>query len=124
MNKADIKNNAKKIIDEAYAKISELEGKRDQITGELKSEFDDKIKLLKAKGEDLKLKISSLEDEGEDKWDEVKDVLADSMDSFKEGFAKLGKLFFESWFNYKDHKGRRCPASSEAGLGAFFHFRF
>jgi len=93
MNKADIKNNAKKIIDEAYAKISELEGKRDQITGELKSEFDDKIKLLKSKGEELKLKISSLEDEGEDKWDEVKDVLADSMDSFKEGFAKLGKLF-------------------------------
>lgn len=93
MNKADIKNKAKNTIDEAYAKISEMEGKRDQITGDLKSEFDDKIKLLKVKGEELKLKISSLEDEGEDKWDEIKDVLADSMDSFKEGFAKLGKLF-------------------------------
>lgn len=93
MNKAELKNKAKTTIDEAYSKISELEGKRDQITGDLKSEFDEKISLLKAKGEELKSKISSLEDEGEDKWDEVKDILADSMDSFKEGFAKLGKLF-------------------------------
>lgn len=93
MNKAEIKNSAKTTIDEAYAKISELEGKREEIKGDLKSEFDEKIKLLKAKGEELKSKISSLEDEGEDKWEEVKDVLSDSLDSFKEGFAKLGKLF-------------------------------
>lgn len=93
MNKEEIKSKAKKAIDEAYAKISELEGRRDQLTGELKADFDEKIISLKAKGEELKSKISSFEDKGEDKWDEVKDVLSDSMDSFKEGFAKLGKLF-------------------------------
>jgi vacuolar-type H+-ATPase subunit D/Vma8 len=63
------------------------------MSSELKAEFDEKIKTLKAKGEELKQKIGSYEDEGEDKWDEVKEVLIDSMDSFKQGFVKLGKLF-------------------------------
>ncbi len=93
MNKEEIKIKAKKAIDEAYAKISGWESKRDQMSGELKGEFDEKIKALKAKGEELKQKISSFEDEGEDKWDEVKEVFTDSMDSFKQGFIKLGKLF-------------------------------
>jgi len=93
MNKAEIKNKAKNAIDEAYAKISELESKRDHMSSELRGEFDEKIKALKAKGEELKQKISSYEEEGEDKWDEVKDILSDSMESFKEGFSKLGKLF-------------------------------
>ena len=57
-------------IDEAYAKISELESKRDQMSSELKGEFDEKIKALKAKGEELKQKISSYEEEGEDKISE------------------------------------------------------
>jgi hypothetical protein len=34
-----------------------------------------------------------LTDVAEDKWDDIKAVLGDSLKSFKEGFTSLGKLF-------------------------------
>jgi predicted nucleic acid-binding Zn-ribbon protein len=78
---------------DAKAKIQELDDKKDSISAELKAEFQEKIEAIRAKKDELEAKIDALEDDAEDKWEEVKDILADSLQSFKEGFVNLGRLF-------------------------------
>ena len=93
MTKEEIKAQAGEALADAKSKIQELDAKKDSISAELKGEFQEKIEALKAKKDALEAKIDALEDDAEDKWDEIKDVLGDSLKSFKEGFTNLGRLF-------------------------------
>jgi chromosome segregation ATPase len=93
MTKDEIKAKAQEAISDAKLKIQEFDAKKDGITAELKEEFQEKIELLKAKKDLLQSKIDSLDDDAEDKWEEIKDILGDSIKSFKEGFTNLGRLF-------------------------------
>lgn len=93
MKKEEIKAKATEALTEAKSKLEELQGKRESMTAELKEEFDEKVILLKVKKKELELKLERMEDQSEEKWDEIKDVLGDSIQSFKDGFTNLGKLF-------------------------------
>lgn len=93
MNKEELKAKAYEALDEAKAKIQELDAKKDALSAELKAEFEEKIGELKAKKEELSVKLDALEDDAEDKWEEIKDIVGDSLASFKEGFRNLGRLF-------------------------------
>lgn len=93
MTKEEIKAKAGEALAEAKSKIKELDAKKDGLSAELKEEFQEKVTALKAKKEALETKIDELEDDAEDKWDEIKDVLGDSLKSFKEGITNLGRLF-------------------------------
>lgn len=93
MTKEEIKAKAAEAIADAKSKIQELDAKKDDLSAALKEEFLEKIEVLKAKKDALEAKIDTLDDDAEDKWEEIKDVLGDSLKSFKEGFANLGRLF-------------------------------
>jgi predicted nucleic acid-binding Zn-ribbon protein len=93
MNKEEIKLKASEALADAKAKIQELDDKKDSISAELKAEFQEKIEAIRAKKDELEAKIDAIEDDAEDKWEEIKDILADSLQSFKEGFVNLGRLF-------------------------------
>ncbi len=93
MTKEELKAKANEALADAKSKIQEFDAKKDHITGELKEEFREKIEILKEKKDLLQAKIDTLDDDAEDKWDEIKEVLSDSLKSFKEGFTNLGRLF-------------------------------
>lgn len=93
MNKEEIKSELKGQLDKLFTKIDELEVKKDEATGEAKALYAEKLQDLKDTKEDLKTKYDSLLEASEEKWEEIKDSLSDSMESFKEGFSKLGNLF-------------------------------
>lgn len=93
MTKEEIKAKAGEALADAKTKIRELDAKKDSISAELQAEFQEKIEALKAKKDTLEAKIDGLEDDAEEKWEEIKDILGDSLKSFKEGFANLGRLF-------------------------------
>jgi DNA repair exonuclease SbcCD ATPase subunit len=93
MTKEELKATANEALTDAKTKIQELLDKSEGISSELKSEFDEQVAILKTKKEELELKLDELEDQSEDKWEEIKDILGDSVQSFKEGFTNLGRLF-------------------------------
>lgn len=93
MTKEEIKLQASETLADAKAKIQELDAKKDSISAELKEEFYEKIEVLRAKKDALEAKIDAIEDDAEDKWEEIKEILGDSLQSFKEGFTNLKRLF-------------------------------
>jgi SMC interacting uncharacterized protein involved in chromosome segregation len=93
MTKDEIKAKASEALADAKSTIQELDAKKDTLSAELKEEFEEKVNALKAKKDALEAKIDALEDGAEDKWEEIKDVLGDSLKSFKDGFTNLGRLF-------------------------------
>lgn len=93
MTKEEIKAKASEALADAKSKIQELDAKKESISAELKEEFQEKINEMKAKKDSLEAKIDAIEDDAEDKWEEIKDVLGDSLQSFKEGFTNLRRLF-------------------------------
>jgi hypothetical protein len=93
MNKEEFKNNAKKSIDDIFAKIDELEAKKDKAVSAAKIEFEEKIAELKLKKAELESKYSKLLNATEENWEEVKTAFASASVSFKEGFSKLASLF-------------------------------
>ncbi|MFK7755630.1 MAG: hypothetical protein AB8B53_01720 [Flavobacteriales bacterium] len=93
MNKEEVKTELKGQLDKLFVKIDELEAKKDQATGEAKELYSEKLQDLKDTTIDLKTKYDSLLEASEEKWEEIKDTLSDSLSSFKEGFSKLGDMF-------------------------------
>jgi peptidoglycan hydrolase CwlO-like protein len=93
MEREKFKTKAKKSIDDIFAKINELESKRDKVREDAKGEYDERISNLKTRREELQKKYESLKKAGDDKWEEAKKTFSSSADSFKEGFSKLSGLF-------------------------------
>jgi Skp family chaperone for outer membrane proteins len=93
MTKDEIKAKAQEALADAKSKIQEFDAKKDHIAADLREEFQEKIELLKKKKDLLQAKIDALDDDAEDKWDDIKDILSDSLKSFKEGSSNLGRLF-------------------------------
>ncbi len=93
MDKENIKSEIKNNIDVLFDKINELEAKKDEAVGEAKEKYAEKLEELKATKENLSAKYDEIMDASEEKWEELKDSLSSSLDSFKEGFSKIGNLF-------------------------------
>lgn len=93
MDKQKYKENAKKSIDEIFAKIDELEKKTESFKEKSKAEYEKNIAELKAKRAELQAKYKALENASDDKWEEVKSAFSSASDSFKEGFSKITSLF-------------------------------
>ena len=93
MDRETFKENAKKSIDDLFAKIDELEAKKDKAKAETQAEYEAKINELKAKKEELLKKYEELNNATDEKWDEIKITFSSAMDSFKEGFSKISSIF-------------------------------
>jgi outer membrane murein-binding lipoprotein Lpp len=92
MNKEDFKNKAKKSIDDIFAKIDELEAKKDKVKEDSKAEYEEKLNNLKTKRKELQAKYDALNNASDEKWEEVKSTFSSATDSFKEGFSKIASL--------------------------------
>ncbi|MDA3815989.1 MAG: hypothetical protein PF486_01345 [Prolixibacteraceae bacterium] len=92
MNKADFKKEAKKSIDAIFAKIDELEAKKDKVNGDAKAEYEEKLNNLKTKKKELQAKYDALVNASDEKWEEVKSAFSSAADSYKEGFSKIASL--------------------------------
>lgn len=93
MTKDEIKAKADLVFADIKSKIQELDEKKDVLSDDLKEEFREKVEALKAKKEALEAKIDEIEDDADEKWEDIKDILGDSYQSFKDGIINLGRLF-------------------------------
>jgi phage shock protein A len=93
MDKNKFKEEAKQSIDLLFAKIDELESKKDKAEASVKADIENKISELKKKKDDLQARYRSLKDTSDEKWEQAKNAFDSSMDSFKEGISKLTGIF-------------------------------
>ncbi len=92
MNKEDFKKKAKKSIDDIFAKIDELEAKKDKVKEDAKAEYEEKLNNLKTKRKELQAKYDALNNASDEKWEDVKSTFSSATDSFKDGFSKIASL--------------------------------
>ena len=92
MNKEDFKKKAKTSIDDIFAKIDELEEKKDKVKGDAKATYEEKLNNLKTKKKELQAKYDALVNASDEKWEEVTSTFSSATDSFKEGFSKIASL--------------------------------
>ncbi len=89
MEREEFKEKAKKSIDDLFLQIEKLEAKMHKAKADAKLKYKDEIDELKQK----KAEMQGLLDKVEDKWEDVKLAFNESAPSFKEGFARLAKIF-------------------------------
>jgi len=93
MDRKTFKEKAKKSIDDLFARIDDLDLKKEKFQGEAKFKYDEKITQLKTKRAELQQKFQNMKDASPEKWEEAKEAFNKSLDSFKAGLSKLGELF-------------------------------
>jgi formiminotetrahydrofolate cyclodeaminase len=93
MEKEDFKRKAKESIDEIFARIDELDAKKDVAFGKAKAEYEEMIVELKTKKDELQAKFKKLMDGSDDEWEEVQNAFSSAKDSMKEGFSKMVSIF-------------------------------
>jgi len=93
MERNEYRENVKKTIDEIFDQIEVLKAKADNASEKVKQEYNEKIKELELLRNQMESKLDELANTAENKWDEVKETVNSSLESFKEGFKKLGSLF-------------------------------
>ncbi len=93
MERQEFKEKAKHRIDELFAKIDELEAKKEKATGETKARYNEMIADIKKLKNDLNEAYRSVESATEKDWKEKKKIFNASLESFQEGFSKLADIF-------------------------------
>lgn len=93
MERNEYRENVKKAIDEIFDQIEALKVKADNASEKVRQEYQEKIKELELLRNQMEAKLDELANTADSKWDKMKEVLDSSLQSFKEGFKKLGKLF-------------------------------
>jgi ABC-type phosphate transport system auxiliary subunit len=93
MDRQTAQKKAKQKIDDIFAKIEELELKKDKVQTEARETYNKKIAELNTKKTELQAKYDDLLNSAEDKWEESSSVFSASAEHFKKGFSELGNLF-------------------------------
>ncbi len=93
MEREEFKEKAKQSIDDLFIQIEKLEAKMKQAKTDAKVKYKDEIDELRQKKAEMQGVLDKVENAVEDKWDEVKAAFNESAPSFKEGFARLAKIF-------------------------------
>ena len=93
MEREEFKEKAKQSIDDLFVQIEKLEAKMKKAKADAKVKYKTEIDELKQKKAEMQNVLDKVENAVEDKWEEVKAAFSESAPSFKEGFARLGKIF-------------------------------
>lgn len=80
-------------IDEWNAEIDALAAKTEQEHPELKAQCRQKVEALQAKIKDAEERISTVHDAGEAAWEELKQGIRSSLETWKDSFAKAKREF-------------------------------
>ncbi len=93
MEREKFKEDAKQFIDKIFARIDELEAKKDRVTEDKKQEYEEMLASLRQRKKLLLDKYNNLSSSAEDKWEEARITFSDASESFKDGFDKIASLF-------------------------------
>jgi hypothetical protein len=93
MEREEFKEKAKQSIDDLFIQIEKLEAKMKQAKADAKVKYKDEIDELRQKKAEMQSVLDKVENAVEDKWEEVKAAFNESAPSFKEGFARLARIF-------------------------------
>lgn len=93
MNRAEIREQAKKQLDDLFKKIDEVEAQQERVKGDARARFEKELGELKARRKELEGKYRELETASEEKLDQIDKALQDSAKSFKEGLNRLKGIF-------------------------------
>ncbi len=93
MTREEFKEKAKNSIDDIFAKLDELEVKKNKAQEDVKQKYEQRKAELSAKRADLQMKYQELSTVSEGKWEEAKKDFYKSLDSLKDGFSKLASIF-------------------------------
>ena len=97
MKKEEFRQKAHSVLDEVINHIIEMEKKSNEVSDELKEEYNKKLSSLKEIKYDLTAKLSEYEKMSESKWDIVKDSFSDFLDKVikagKDNYNKASKAF-------------------------------
>jgi hypothetical protein len=93
MEREEFKEKTKKSIDDLFIRIEKLEAKMKKAKADAKVEYKDEIDELRQKKAEMQSLLDKMENAVGDKWEEVKTAFNESAPSFKEGFARLAKIF-------------------------------
>lgn len=93
MERNEYRENVKKDIDEIFDQFEALRAKADNACDKVRQEYQKKIKELELLRNQMEAKLDELVNTTDNKWKETKEIINSSLQSFKEGFKKLGKLF-------------------------------
>ncbi len=93
MNRNENREKAKKVIDDIFARIDQLERNKDKVSEESKESYQEIMNKLNARKNDLLKRFEDVQNASDDKLEEASKIFSDSAESFKEGFSKLSSLF-------------------------------
>jgi 1,2-phenylacetyl-CoA epoxidase catalytic subunit len=93
MDREEFKKKAMQSLNEIFARIDELDAKKDKVKANVKAEYEEKLSRLKTQKANLQQKYEKLTDASEEKWEEVKDGFNNATKSLNEGFSELLSLF-------------------------------
>ena len=83
------RENAKKVIDELFIRIDELDKNKENIRHLTAEKRDNLIEELKTRKAELQHKFEMLKQVPEERWDEAKTSFKASIDYFSEGVSRL-----------------------------------
>lgn len=92
INRQAFKDNAKKSIDDVFAKIDELEAKKNHVKDSVKESYHKRLSALQEKRKELRSTFHKLENSFGDNWEEAKQEFSQSAMAFKEGVSKLAAV--------------------------------
>jgi len=93
MDREEFKKKAMQSLNEIFARIDELDAKKDKVKANVKAEYEEKLSRLKTQKANLQQKYEKLTDASEEKWEEVKDGFNNATKSLNEGFSELLSMF-------------------------------
>lgn len=93
MDRNEVKEKSKQLIDDVFSQIDELEKKKNSTESKAKEEYENMIDKLNSKKNELKMKYEMLKNTSDDKWEEAKQSFDASLDYFKKGIAELSAVF-------------------------------
>ena len=97
MKKEEFKQKAHSILDEVINHIADMEKKANNVSEDLKDEYNKRLARLKEIKLDLTAKLTDYEDMTESRWDVVKDSFSDFLDkvnkAWKDSYNKASKAF-------------------------------
>lgn len=93
MTREEYKEAASKAIDQVGDQIDKMKAKKNEVSGQLREQYDSALKDLELKQAKMTEKYNEMKSASDDKWEEVKSTFSSASDSFREGFSKLSTLF-------------------------------
>lgn len=92
MNKEEAKAKAKNSIDQITEKIESMERKKDEITSDVKNEFEEQIKNLKSLRTEMRQKYDEMKQKTDARWEEAQEAFSRASNKFEQGFSELKEL--------------------------------